>query len=138
MLREELFRFSAEDKDSIWKYFDSKSAYCSKPLDASSREGYMNHLVQFALSIHDFVLACYACKGNEKRETPWKDFLKIKCNEQEFKNREEQIKKWINAPNQARLANAQLIERSIETIHQKLIQTIDKAFEEVREFKNNN
>ena len=88
-----------KEKDSIWKYFNSRCAYCNKPVDRTLRHGHMDHLDCNASGggnyIRNRVLACKECNGNEKREQNWQKFLRSKCEDAKaFKLRCDNIRAW--------------------------------------------
>jgi hypothetical protein len=87
------------EKQQVWDYFKSRCAYCGKPIKRSSRDGHIDHLVSRANGggnrLGNCVLACKVCNGNEKRDQPWKDFLKLKCPDNAtFATRLKQIDSW--------------------------------------------
>jgi len=87
------------EKELIWRYFDSRCAYCSKLVDRVARHGHMDHLDCSADGggnyIRNRVLACKECNGNEKREQDWQEFLKSKCHDRDsFKQRRNKIRAW--------------------------------------------
>lgn len=90
---------TTKEKDLVWEYFKSRCAYCNKRIDRAHRHGHMDHLDCSATgggnAIHNRVLACKECNGNEKREQNWKLFLKPKCKDAEtFQRRRDKIKAW--------------------------------------------
>lgn len=87
------------EKDRIWKYFDSRCAYCYRRIDRALRHGHMDHLDCSASVggnyIRNRVLACKECNGNEKREKNWKTFLRSKCADTKtFDRRKNKILEW--------------------------------------------
>ncbi len=71
------------EKAELWKYFESRCAYCNTDIDPKSRMGHLDHLISSAKAgannIHNIVLACAHCNGDEKREESWESFLKRKA-----------------------------------------------------------
>ena len=67
----------------LWDHFSSKCAYCGSALSREKREGHLDHLTPITAGgtndIHNHVLACGRCNGDEKRESPWREFLKFKA-----------------------------------------------------------
>jgi hypothetical protein len=67
---------------TIWEYFKGECAYCGRKLTRQSKEGHIDHLVSAALrggnELANRVLSCGPCNGNEKRDMPWEDFLRLK------------------------------------------------------------
>jgi hypothetical protein len=87
------------EKELIWRYFNSRCAFCNKLVDRVARHGHMDHLDCSADGggnyIRNRVLACKECNGNEKREQGWQKFLKSKCGDlSTFKRRREKIRAW--------------------------------------------
>lgn len=70
-------------KQKIGHYFNNRCAYCDIAVEPSSRQGHLDHLLSVkekgSNDIYNFVLACHICNGDEKRETPWREFLINKC-----------------------------------------------------------
>ena len=70
-------------KQQIWHYFNNECAYCGIAIDPDGRQGHLDHLLSVqdggSNEIYNFVLACNICNGDEKREMPWRIFLKSKC-----------------------------------------------------------
>lgn len=99
-VKELFFRsLNKDEKDLIWKYFESRCVYCDKQIERKDRHGHMDHLDCSAFGggnyVRNRVLACKECNGNEKREGGWEDFLKSKCiNTNEFRTRRNRIMSW--------------------------------------------
>ena len=92
-----------KEKQQVWDYFNSRCAFCGKSIERISRYGHIDHLVSRAGSgsnqLGNCVLACKECNGNEKRDQPWKDFLKLKCGDNPtFALRLKQIESWQSKP----------------------------------------
>jgi hypothetical protein len=88
-----------KEKQQVWDYFNSRCAYCGKSIERTSRYGHIDHLASSANHIGNCVLACKECNGNEKRDQPWKDFLKLKCADNStFAMRLKQIESWQTQP----------------------------------------
>lgn len=93
---------SIKEVEMLWNYYFSKCAYCGKVLDRDSRYGHIDHLLKRDSknynNIHNCVLACQECNGNEKREQDWLPFLFSKCkdDEQALGDRKRHIEEWIN------------------------------------------
>lgn len=91
---------SIQEIEMLWEYFTSQCAYCGKKLDRESRYGHIDHLLNLDSlnynNIHNCVLACQECNGNEKREQDWISFLKNKNkgDDELLTARKEQIEKW--------------------------------------------
>lgn len=69
--------------DELWTYFNSSCAYCGIPISRDTRTGHVDHVVSSALGgtncIHNHVLSCARCNGDEKREEFWESFLAKKA-----------------------------------------------------------
>ncbi len=79
----------------IWDYFGSECAYCRRPLDKKARYGDIDHAdADGGNHLGNLVLACPPCNGDEKRETPWLEFLEIKVSDPEL--RESRRKKILD------------------------------------------
>jgi hypothetical protein len=132
---EELFcrKLTTQEKDQIWKYFNSRCAYCDKQINRELRHGHMDHLDCSANSggnyIRNRVLACKECNGNEKRERDWREFLKSKCaNDEIFLERHKKITDWQS---QFLLRPPLILSPQAERARQELlasIQTFELAF----------
>jgi hypothetical protein len=92
---------SRHDVDRLWAYFNSSCAYCGVRIPRESRGGHLDHVVAASLgggnSIHNFVLSCARCNGDEKREAPWESFLADKCPHSEVASqRRGRIFDWLS------------------------------------------
>jgi hypothetical protein len=83
--------------DRVWEHFRSECAYCGQPLDKASRQGHMDHADPVGGNhIRNRVLACGACNGDEKREMPWREFLRLKVSDARIRAaREKHIEDWL-------------------------------------------
>ena len=65
--------------NELWAYFQSSCAYCGVAIARDSRTGHVDHVVSSAFGgsncIHNHVLSCARCNGDEKREESWETFL---------------------------------------------------------------
>ena len=83
----------------LWKYFNSRCAYCDKLIDRASKEGHIDHLVPAANGgrncLANRVLSCASCNEKEKLARPWEPFLSEKCGDETlFEVRREKICEW--------------------------------------------
>lgn len=90
---------SKKEENTLWQYFESHCAYCNVLIDRNSRTGHLDHLVSSAEwganNIHNLVLACAKCNGDEKREESWLSFLKRKSESELAHNaRRQKIELW--------------------------------------------
>ena len=68
-----------EDEKRIWEFFDSKCAYCGKPIRKLKKEGHIDHLIPASLDgpnhISNRVLSCATCNEAEKMDQAWQEFM---------------------------------------------------------------
>ena len=68
-----------EDGKRIWEFFDSKCAYCGKPIRKLKKEGHIDHLIPASLGgpnhISNRVLSCATCNEAEKMDQAWQEFV---------------------------------------------------------------
>lgn len=133
---------SKSEIDSLWEYFDSSCAYCGVEIDRSSRTGHVDHAVSSATGgsndIHNHMLSCAKCNGDERREEPWRDFLSRKADHssQEFKTREARIQYWLQMGDKSRRLDEQY-QGKADVIIAKAIQDFDHAVEQLRKLRKN-
>ena len=90
------------EKILIWSYFNDSCVYCGQGLLKESRKGHIDHLYSEmaggANKLSNLVLTCSTCNDDEKRESNWLDFLKVKCgiDDKTFIDRKARIENWIN------------------------------------------
>src|SRR5690349_21714219 len=92
---------SMRETDELWSYFNSSCAYCGALIERSSRVGHLDHLVSSAFGgsndIHNHVLSCGRCNGDEKREEDWQTFLSRKAASAELaETRRAHIRGWLS------------------------------------------
>ena len=124
-------------KQLIWQYFDSRCAYCDICIEPNSRKGHLDHLISTKdggnNDIYNFVLACNICNGDEKRETPWRAFLKNKCDNlssEMYLKRLSHIENWHNQSDVNQLDTEIL--NKIQTIIEKAKNDFDHSVEQMR------
>jgi 5-methylcytosine-specific restriction endonuclease McrA len=85
------------DVDPLWAFFESRCAYCGKSLSRASRDAHVDHAdVDGGNHLGNLVLACGACNGDEKREEPWRQFLRRTVRDDAtFIEREQRILTWL-------------------------------------------
>ena len=126
--------------NSLWEYFHSSCAYCGVEIERDSRSGHIDHVVSSATGgsndIHNHVLSCARCNGDEKREEPWREFLSRKAgiSSREFKTREKRIESWLQMGNKSERMDGQSIQKA-DAIIAKAIQDFDQAVEKLRELR---
>ena len=129
---------SAKAVDDLWKYFNATCAYCGVLIDRKSRTGHVDHLVSSALGgsndIHNHVLSCARCNGDEKREEAWQSFLSRKANDPVVaKERTDRILAWLA---KAKPATASVSsEERAQAIVQSAIDSYDLAVAQMRALK---
>lgn len=82
--------------DTIWDFFGSECAYCGVKLVKGERLGHIDHAASKAGNhMGNLVLACSVCKGDEKLDTDWREFLEQKVSDQALlQERIERIERW--------------------------------------------
>lgn len=85
-------------KLEVWRYFQSRCAYCDTPL--VDRNGDIDHLIPAALggsnALANRVLACKPCNAQEKRDEHWESFLQRKCADPAIRElRARRIRAWV-------------------------------------------
>ena len=88
-----------EDVEKIWKFFDSKCAYCGKPLRKFQKEAHIDHLFPASLGgpnhISNRILSCAACNEAEKLDGEWHEFILRKNQDPEVvRTRVARIREW--------------------------------------------
>lgn len=99
--------------DPLWEYFDSRCAYCGLALVRDARDAHTDHAQREGGNhIGNLVLACGKGNGDEKRDEPWRDFLRWKLPDREtFDQRERRILDWFALhPRPARVHGADVEE----------------------------
>lgn len=84
---------------TLWKYFESRCAYCRKPLSRRRKDGHIDHLMAASAAgrngIGNRVLACAKCNEAGKRETSWESFLRERVHSQRVRAvRRNRIRRW--------------------------------------------
>ncbi|MGH8387126.1 MAG: HNH endonuclease [Pseudomonas sp.] len=91
---------SPSEIEELWNYFQSSCAYCGVPLIRASRSGHLDHVESSASggsnAIHNYLLSCNRCNGDEKREEEWQRFLARKVTDRDLASeRHAHISAWI-------------------------------------------
>ncbi len=124
---------SNADIDRLWKFFDSSCAYCGAALVRGERRDHV--LSQSALGtndIHNQVLSCGLCNGDEKREEPWESFLARKVSSASLQRRRRaRIEEWMQQAPPGRLSISSKKRRTAEAIA-RAFKDFDAAVEELR------
>lgn len=120
----------------LWAYFDSSCAYCGQTLVLSERLGHIDHLVAHSMggtnNIHNHVLACSRCNGDEKREEDWEVFLERKVAALDVRAaRHARIKTWMEQTPPASLPDQEMREAA-EAIIARAVLDFEAAVEQMR------
>mgnify|MGYP001615645828 CR=1 FL=1 len=123
----------------LWDFFGSACAYCERPLKRGAREGHVDHLDPATAGgtnhISNRVLSCASCNGDEKRESPWLDFLRIKVKDRTlFDSRCQRIEAWVSRHTTARPGrfDSELLKRETE----RAVVAFDEALARLRRARN--
>jgi hypothetical protein len=129
---------SRAEIDGLWSYFQSACAYCGTVISRETRTGYLDHVVSAALGgsncIHNHVLACARCNGDEKREEFWESFLAKKAAGPALAaERHGQISSWIGRS--ATVSAGPELRAKADTIINQALADFDAAVGELRELR---
>jgi len=123
----------------LWEYFSSCCAYCGIAIELSSRTGHIDHAVSSSggggNGIHNHVLSCSRCNGDEKREESWESFLERKCqNQTELAERKQRILKWLGLAKRLEEVSpeAQMEAKEVESA---AIEAFETAVEKLRKIR---
>ena len=91
---------TSKQVDDLWEYFNASCAYCGISITRDTRTGHVDHVVSSALGgsncIHNHVLSCARCNGDEKREESWESFLAKKATDPTLQvTRHAHISAWL-------------------------------------------
>lgn len=83
--------------DPVWDYFESRCAYCQVQLVRGERDAHTDHAEPNGGNhLGNLVLACGRCNGDEKRDEPWRDFLRRKAPDAlTLQHRKDRILAWL-------------------------------------------
>ncbi len=123
---------------ALWEYFCSSCAYCAQQIDRKSRTGHLDHVLAVSEGgsndIHNFVLSCAKCNGDEKREEDWAAFLRKKTDsEGEFQARRLKIDGWISEMPDTIDLKSKMVEA--ESIIESALDDFDAAVKKIRELR---
>lgn len=128
---------SQTDIARLWSFFDSSCAYCAQTLAREERLGHLDHILPHASGgtndIHNHVLACGRCNGDEKREEDWRSFLAHKVSDENLRQeRCSRIESWMQqAPPDRTVISPQTLQAA-DAIAARALQEFDAAVKEVR------
>lgn len=126
---------SAEETDALWQHFGSCCAYCGRGIERALRTGHLDHVVSAATGgsngIHNHVLACASCNGDEKREEAWRSFLNRKAESAQVAlERSGHIEAWLA---QAKPSGVRPeVKRQAEAIIAEAVASYEQAVAKVR------
>lgn len=121
--------------DELWAFFNSCCAYCGIQIQRSSRVGHLDHVVSSAQggtnSVHNHVLACAICNGDQKREEDWQVFLARMSDCSEVKAvRGSRIQAWLAmAPSRTWNLNR---EEQAQKVIDRVMAQYDEAVQAIR------
>lgn len=133
---------SKSEVDSLWEYFEGTCAYCGVKIERASRTGHLDH-VQAASdggsnNIHNHVLSCARCNGDEKREETWAAFLAKKAKDAEtISARKMKIETWLSKEQRGPALDAQQ-KAQVEKIVTTALESFDLAVEQLRKIRRAN
>lgn len=130
---------SNAEVEELWSYFESKCAYCGTHIERKSRTGHLDHVLATSEggtnSIHNHVLACARCNGDEKREESWVTFLLRKADTpSEASERKVKIELWLSYKSAAVDLSLEAKQAANEVIA-TAIESFDRAIERLREIR---
>ena len=126
---------SETETSYLWDYFESTCAYCGTLLDRSARSGHFDHVVSSSAggtnSIHNHVLSCARCNGDEKREREWREFLLSKVADADVaKQRLTRIDEWLSRSPTAEINEQRRMKA--EAIVKRALSSFDEAVKQLR------
>lgn len=127
-----------KDEKRIWEFFDSKCAYCGKPLRKTSKEGHIDHLFPASLGgfnhISNRVLSCGTCNEAEKLDQAWQEFILRKNQDPEVAGtRVARIHEWQKLNDKPVLDGNKL--REIERLSEAAATYYDAAVEQAKKLR---
>ena len=129
---------SKKEVDSLWSYFESKCAYCGIELLREERKGHQDHIISLAdggtNDVHNFVLSCHICNGDEKREENWHTFLRKKATDNIICSaRKNKIESWIALSNGNQTDKK--VKEEVEDIICRALSSYDASVTKIRALK---
>lgn len=123
---------SKNEEREIWAFFESKCAYCGKPI-SEKKQGHIDHLMPSTLdgqnNISNRVLSCATCNESEKRDMIWVEFL-LKKNPTEYKTRSAKIHEWQKLHPEILISKELILK--IEQLSKRVILIYDTSIAEAR------
>jgi hypothetical protein len=123
--------------DRLWQYFDARCAFCDRKVGITPKDAHVDHLEAGegggANHVSNRVLACADCNEKEKRQIPWRDFLRRKANSlEEYAEREARIEEWLRLTRTDRHRVSDDILRQAENEIDAVVQSYDEALIRIR------
>ena len=133
---------TSSEVKTLWMYFQSTCAYCGIYIDPESRTGHLDHIIPSALGgtneIHNYLLACSRCNGDEKRDEDWQSFLERKIADRALVDtRRSHILAWIGKANGRVIRDPAVIAEADAIIFQAL-EEFDIAVKKLRALRAGN
>lgn len=127
----------------LWTFFESKCAYCARPLKQYSKNGHVDHLLSASCGganhISNRVLACAPCNEKEKRDLPWKQFLRSKCaDNRTFAARKKKIAEWVAARADGARPVTPQITAEVDASVQKIVRVFTSEVARIRKVTSSN
>lgn len=124
--------------NELWAYFQSSCAYCSVEIARDSRTGHVDHVISSAFGgsncIHNHVLSCARCNGDEKREESWETFLVTKVTDTaQAAKRHAHITAWL--ARNASMPVTPEIQAQADAIINRALAAFDSSVKEVRRLR---
>lgn len=130
---------SKSDVAQLWGYFNSTCAYCGAQLERSSRTGHLDHARPTSdggtNSIHNHVLSCARCNGDERREESWVTFLANKVTDPSLAlARKAKIDAWLSRERPSPAIDPTQ-RKEAEAIITAVLESFDVAVEQLRKMR---
>ena len=121
--------------DKLWLYFRSECAYCGTSLARATRTAHVDHVVSQSAGgsngIHNHVLSCARCNGDEKRELQWEPFLRSKVLDPiHAAERRSRIEAWLVQAPQGTVP--QDVQQQAEVVISETLEAFDNAVKKLR------
>jgi hypothetical protein len=128
---------NAREKDLLWEYFEARCAYCDRPLNRDAKEAHLDHLVSAAQGgrnhLSNRALSCARCNEQEKRDTPWTEFLRAKSpSPNEFVRRFDRIQQWQARHTDAVSQEMRNLRLAADVAAREVVELFDRKVEELR------
>lgn len=133
---------SRVDVAQLWKFFKSSCAYCGVRIKASERNGHLDHVLAHAEggsnNVHNYVLSCARCNGDEKRELDWKTFLDVRVSDESLRQaRRTHIEEWMQRAPEGHSLVSPEVQQAANLIIARATKEFDVAVEQLRSLRIN-